>query len=104
MADTASTSSPAPNEYAGHLSVHLEGAHPADVPFLFEQQQKRIGPAVAASLAYHAAIDRAVDFCNPLLARGRDHSGASSRTKPNKNIIWLRQPAPAAAAVAAATR
>ena len=39
------------NESAGHLSVHVEGAHPVEIPFLFEQQQKRLGPAVLASFA-----------------------------------------------------
>src|SRR6266516_7791789 len=33
------------NASAGHLSVHVEGAHPVDIPFLFEQPQKRIGGA-----------------------------------------------------------
>ena len=28
------------NSSAGHLAVHLEGAHPVDVPFLFEQPEK----------------------------------------------------------------
>ena len=39
------------NESAGHLSVHVEGAHPVEIPFLFEQPQKRIPSALAGSLA-----------------------------------------------------
>ena len=41
---------------AGHLSVHVEGLHPADVPFLFERQPKRIGLSLLASLAFDVAI------------------------------------------------
>ncbi len=37
----------------GHLSVHLEGAHPEDVPFLFEAPEKRLPGAFAFSLAGH---------------------------------------------------
>src|SRR4051794_35521132 len=48
------------NTLAGHLSVHLEGDHPVEVPFLLEQQQKRLGPAVAASFAYHIVATVAV--------------------------------------------
>ena len=44
------------NESAGHLSVHVEGAHPVEVAFLFEQPEKRIAPAFAGSLVSHAAF------------------------------------------------
>ena len=37
------------NASAGHLSVHFEGQHPVDVPFMFEQPSKRIAPAATAS-------------------------------------------------------
>src|SRR5437660_10949466 len=30
------------NASAGHLSVHVDGEHPVDIPFLFEQPEKRI--------------------------------------------------------------
>jgi hypothetical protein len=39
-----------PNESAGHLSVHVEGAHPVEIPYLFQQHQKRIPSALAGSL------------------------------------------------------
>src|SRR5471032_3456163 len=45
-----------PNESVGHLSVHVEGAHPVEIPFLFEQQQKRMGPAVIVSFGCHLAM------------------------------------------------
>jgi hypothetical protein len=67
--------------------VHVEGAHPADVRFLFEEQQKRIGPALMVSFAYHATL-----IVGILLAF---RYGADSTTsavlpeQPNSNIIWL---------------
>ena len=93
MADTASTSSPHPNETPGHLSVHLEGTRPADVPFLFEQQQKRIGPAVAASLAYHAAMIALLIFAIRYSPTGATTT-ALLPEEANKNIIWLSEPGP----------
>ena len=42
------------NSSAGHLSVHLDAAHASDIPFLFEQQSKRVAPAAIASLGSHA--------------------------------------------------
>ncbi len=45
-----STPSAAPRTTtAGHLSVYVEGAHPAEIPFLFERQPKRLGFAIGSS-------------------------------------------------------
>lgn len=82
---------PRTNSSAGHLSVHLD-TNPADVPFLFEQQQKRMGPAFLASMGSHAAM-----FLAALLIV---RYGATETTTPflphiNPNsIIWLSQPGP----------
>ena len=49
----------APRESApglGHLTVRPEGLGPAEVHFSFEQQQKRIGGALGASIASHGAL------------------------------------------------
>jgi periplasmic protein TonB len=81
------------NESAGHLSVHVEGAHPVDVPFLFEQPQKRIAPAFAGSLISHLLL-------GALVILGVRYGGASPTSaavlpeQPNTNIIWLSQPGP----------
>jgi protein TonB len=90
------TTDPTPgraNASAGHLSVHLEGAHPVDVPFLFEQPQKRIAPAFVASLASHVAIFLIavliVRYGNEL-----GHAAPVLPEDPNKNIVWLNQPGP----------
>jgi periplasmic protein TonB len=92
MADTAPTSPLIANETPGHLSVHLEGNRPADVPFLFEQQQKRIGPAVAASFAYHgvliALLIFAIRYTPPVT------TAALLPEEANKNIIWRSEPGP----------
>jgi len=81
------------NTSAGHLSVHFEGDHPVEVPFLFEQQQKRMGPAALASLAYHAVMVGA------LLLAIRYSATTSTQAAvlpehPNNQIIWLNQPGP----------
>jgi TonB family protein len=92
MADTQ-TPEVRPNESVGHLSVHVEGAHPVEIPFLFEQQQKRIPSALAGSLASHIAFALLVIF-------GVRYGGATAVTpaflpeQPNTNIIWLQQPGP----------
>jgi protein TonB len=92
MAETQ-TSEVRPNESAGHLSVHVEGAHPNEIPFLFEQQQKRIPSALAGSLASHIFLALLVIF-------GVRYGGAKAVTpallpeQPNANIIWLSQPGP----------
>jgi periplasmic protein TonB len=92
MANTTPPTQGRANLSAGHLSVHVEGAHPADVRFLFEEQQKRIGPALIVSLAYHAAM---VLFILLAFRYGANSSvSAVLPEQPNSNIIWLSQPGP----------
>src|SRR6185295_5080575 len=78
---------PQGNTSAGHLTVHL-AAGPAEVPFLFEQQQKRIAPAFAASLGSHIAIV----IVGLLLARYASQIDQTVPFLPQVNpnaIIWL---------------
>jgi TonB family protein len=92
MADTP-TPEVRVNESAGHLSVHVEGAHPVEIPFLFEQQEKRIGPAFLVSLAYHVVMIGFTFFA----IRYGTHSTTTTALLPdlpNTNIIWLSQPGP----------
>jgi TonB family protein len=81
------------NESVGHLSVHVEGAHPVEIPFLFEQQEKRFGPAVLVSLAYHIVMIGLTYFA---IRYGtlNTTTAASLPELPNTNIIWLSQPGP----------
>jgi TonB family protein len=81
------------NESAGHLSVHVEGAHPVDVPFLFEQPQKRIAPAFAGSLISHLVLGLVVIF-GLRYSSSISTSAAVLPEQPNTNIIWLSQPGP----------
>jgi protein TonB len=93
MAESTQTAGVRANESAGHLSVHLEGAHPAEVPFLFEQQQKRLGPAFFVSLVYHVLMV----VLTLIAVRYGTQNTATAAVLPeqaNSNIIWLNQPGP----------
>jgi len=60
MSEPSHTAGVRANASAGHLSVHVEGQHPVDIPFMFEQPAKRIAPAALASLISHVFIVIAV--------------------------------------------
>src|SRR4249920_2165702 len=81
------------NESVGHLSVHVEGAHPVEIPFLFEQQQKRMGPAVIVSFVSHLLF---AVFLVLAIRYGTTSvtTAALLPEQPNTNIIWLSQPGP----------
>jgi protein TonB len=94
MAEPHRTDEVRVNESAGHLSVHVEGAHPVDVPFLFEQPQKRIAPAFAGSLVSHIVLGLAIVLG---IRYGNTHSAPLAAVlpdQPDSNIIWLSQPGP----------
>lgn len=93
MAETARPGGVRANPSVGHLSVHVEGAHPAEVPFLFEQQRKRLGPAFAASFVYHVAVMALIVF---VIRYGSRHPSSAPvlPDQANANIIWLSQPGP----------
>jgi protein TonB len=93
MAEPSTTIGVRANETAGHLQVHLEGAHPVDVAFLFEQQQKRLGPAFAASLASHLVMFAAL-FLAVASSSKRTATAASSPGQAPGGIIWLSDPGP----------
>jgi TonB family protein len=73
--------------------VHVEGAHPDEVPFLFEQQSKRLPFAFLSSFALDVAL------VSLLIFAGR--FGVTSaqlvpnvEESPNTHIIWLNEPGP----------
>ena len=79
---------------AGHLSVHVEGAHPDEVPFLLERQPRRMGFAVGGSAV---VADRAVCRCSSSRAGTSPRPCPSLRClpeNPSKDIIWLSEPGP----------
>jgi TonB family protein len=81
------------NESAGHLSFHVEGAHPVEIPFLFEQQQKRIPSALAGSLLSHVVFALIIVF-GVRYGAAKTVTPALLPDQPNTNIIWLSQPGP----------
>ncbi len=93
MSDTPQPVEVRENVSAGHLSVHIEGAHPVDVPFLFERPQEHVGPAAGASLAAHVLVVLVI-FLLVKYAPRAETSGAILPDKPNDNIIWLSEPGP----------
>jgi TonB family protein len=93
MADSTPTPDVRVNDSAGHLTFHVEGQHPAEVPFLFEQVEKRLAPAAIASFVWHVAFFLFVVF----LIRNSSTAGVTPALlpqQPNANIIWLNQPGP----------
>ena len=92
MSDVPQTDSTHMNTSAGHLSVWVEGAHPADVRFSFEREPRRMSAAFVAS----AIIDVTVVVLLVLASRYHPAAAASALLpeEPNKNIIWLSQPGP----------
>jgi periplasmic protein TonB len=93
MAEPNQTAEVRGNESAGHLSVHVEGAHPVDIPFMFEQPQKRIAPAFAGSLISHLMLGLIV-IIGVRYSSNTATSAAVLPDQPNQNIIWLSQPGP----------
>src|SRR5438105_996014 len=92
MAELTKTAAVRVNDSVGHLRVYIEGAHPAEVPFLFEYQQKRMGPALFAALTWHAAV---VAFLLLAMRYGPVRTTAAFLPEEaNSNIIWLSQPGP----------
>jgi TonB family protein len=71
----------------------VEGAHPTEIPFLFEQQQKRIPSALAGSLLSHIVFALIVIF-GVRYGAAKTVTPALLPDQPNTNIIWLSQPGP----------
>jgi periplasmic protein TonB len=94
MSDSTPTGRPvATNTAPGHLSVHLEEAHPQDIPFLFERYDKRMSQAFVVSFACHAAM-----VVMMMVAIRYGASGASTEASlPRESIsglVWLNEPGP----------
>jgi protein TonB len=78
---------------AGHVSVHVDDAHPADVPFLFERQPRRLGLSFLASFAFDALIAAFLVIASRSnwLVSKPDPVAAET---PSNQIIWLAQEGP----------
>jgi periplasmic protein TonB len=81
-----------PGTSAGHLSVHVEGLHADDVPFLFERQPRRLGLSFVAS----AAFDVVVAILLTVASRYVPASSAASvpPSSHNTEIVWLPEQGP----------
>jgi protein TonB len=78
---------------AGHLAIHVEGAHPVEVHFQFEEQQKRLPPAFLGALAYHVGL-LALMF---LAIRYQHPTTVVMPLVPDRTdarIVWLNEPGP----------
>jgi protein TonB len=93
MSDRTPTAEIRSNASLGHLSVHVEGEHPDEVPFLFERQDKRIAPAALASFATHIA-GALFMFLLIRYAPRPIVSAAILPEQQNTHIIWLNEPGP----------
>ncbi len=80
------------NTSAGHLSLHVQGAHPAEIEFSFDREPKRLSMAFVAS----AIIDVSIVVLLVIASRYQPPVTATALLPedPNKNIIWLSQPGP----------
>ncbi len=81
------------NSSAGHLSVHLDASRASDVPFLFEQQQKRMGPAVLVSIGSHIGAAMLALLIVRYSAQSAHDQPVVPDNHPNQ-IVWLIQPGP----------
>jgi TonB family protein len=93
MSQSTPTEDPRVNASAGHLSVHVDGAHPVEVPFLFEQQPKRLGFSIVLSAALDLGFGALLLFLSRLPV-GPVTSAAVLPDTPSNSIIWLQQPGP----------
>ncbi len=85
---SVATSAPSP---VGHLSVHIEGEHPADVPFLFERVQKRAFGAFGLS----AFINAGVIALAVLLGTTLTHTNpAILKPYVPPDVVWIAEPGP----------
>src|SRR5262249_10943366 len=92
MAETPQTVE-ALNTSAGHLSVHVDGEHPVEVPFLFDQEPKRLTASFAASAALDLALFALLAGVRRL--RVKPYTGAAILPENRSSqIVWLAEPGP----------
>jgi hypothetical protein len=96
MAERTPSGEPHVNTSAGHLSVHVEGEHPPEVIFSFEQQSQRLVPAFGVAFVLQVGIV----LLFVLLARFAPTFTITPATIPediSDRIVWLSQPGPGGA-------
>jgi len=92
MGDQPQTTDARMSTSAGHLSVWVEGAHPADVQFSFDREPRRLSVSIVAS----AVIDVAIVALLVLASRYHPSIPVADVVPDTstKNIIWLSEPGP----------
>jgi periplasmic protein TonB len=92
MSDTTTAPDVPFSTSAGHLGVHLDESRASDLPFLFEEQQKkkRIGGAVGATLIGHVAL---LLLAFVITLAPNPAVSPVSAEQSSKEIVWL-SPAP----------
>ncbi len=80
------------NTSAGHLSLHVDGAFPAEIEFAFDREPKRLSAAFIAS----AVIDVTLVVLLVVASRYKPAAATSATLpfEPNKEIVWLSEPGP----------
>ncbi|MBS1818132.1 MAG: TonB family protein [Acidobacteria bacterium] len=81
------------NDSAGHLSVRVEGAHPPELTFAFEQQSQRLLPSMGIALVLQIAVVTMFVLLarfGPTIA----FTPAALPEEPNDRMVWLSQPGP----------
>lgn len=94
MSEATRANEPAQNVSPGHLSVRVEGQHPDDVPFLFEQQGKRMGSALVVSIASHVGAAAAILFLISHTPPPAPEVEALLPDVRSDRIVWLTAPGP----------
>jgi periplasmic protein TonB len=92
MAEPTKTGAGQVNTSAGHLSVHVEGAHPPEIRFSFEQEPRRLTFSFIASLVLQVLAVTLVVLVSRYTPAVT--AVASLPDEPNKHIIWLSEPGP----------
>src|SRR4030095_15666106 len=93
MRETPSTAEARTNTSAGHLSVHVEGQHPVEVEFNFDQGPKRLGISFGVSAILDVSLVSLLTYISSFPARPYAVSALLPET-PNQKIIWLAEPGP----------
>jgi TonB family protein len=92
MVETTEPVAAGANTSAGHLSVHVDGLHPAEQRFLFEQQPKRMGLSILASTGFQLLVA----ILLVLISRYAPTPTAAAflPERLNNDIVWLAEPGP----------
>lgn len=93
MAETTESSTTRVNVSAGHLSVHIPGAHPEEVPFSFEQRPQRLGYSFVASLLLQVSVVGLLVLLSHL-APPISEGLSLVLQPPSDQIVWLTEPGP----------